>query len=101
MLGCFLIGFYGTATLYGSRFAETANLRLFVMVGICGGFTTFSSFSLETFELLRAGSLGRAFANVAFSVTLCLFSVAAGHYVAHRSTPLSAIAQTQEEELAS
>jgi CrcB protein len=98
IIGCFVIGFYGTFTLAGGRFEASENVRLFVMVGICGGFTTFSSFSLQTFDLLRAGAWGRATANVVLSVTLCMLAVAAGHYMAHRSVALQAIAQTQEEE---
>ena len=99
VLGCFLIGFFGTLTLDGSRFAVSENIRLFVMVGICGGFTTFSSFTLETLDLFRSGSWNRAFANIALSLALCLASVAAGHYLAQRGTHRAAIAQTREEEL--
>lgn len=47
VLGSFVIGFFGTLTLNGGPLPASADLRLFVMVGICGGFTTFSSFSLQ------------------------------------------------------
>lgn len=80
--GSFLIGFFGTLTLEGGRQPAPDWLRLFVMVGICGGFTTFSSFSLQTLDLLRAGAWARALANVALSVLLCLASVAVGHALA-------------------
>ncbi len=53
-------------------------VRLFVMVGICGGFTTFSAFSLQTLVLLQEGSPGRAFANVLVSVLLCVAATWAG-----------------------
>jgi CrcB protein len=46
ILGCFVIGYFGTLTLAGGKYAEPESLRIFVMVGVCGGFTTFSSFSL-------------------------------------------------------
>jgi fluoride exporter len=82
VLGCLVIGYFGTLTLQGERYAVSDNLRLFVMVGLCGGFTTFSSFSLQTFDLLRAGAWGRALANVGVSVVLCLAAVAAGHLLA-------------------
>jgi fluoride exporter len=56
----------------------------FVMVGICGGFTTFTSFSLQTLGLARGGRVAQARGNIAFSVVLCLLAVAAGHYGAPR-----------------
>ena len=52
------------------------------MVGLCGGFTTFSSFSLQTLELLQGGGFSRAALNIVASVMLCLLAVALGHYAA-------------------
>ncbi len=98
VLGAFVIGFFGTFTLASGRFAVTENTRLFVMVGLCGGFTTFSSFSLQTFDLLRSGAWGKALANVLLSVVLCFAAVAAGHLLAHHSVARAAIAETREEE---
>ena len=98
VVGSFVIGYFGTLTLQSGRDAASDNLRLFVMVGLCGGFTTFSSFSLQTFDLLRSGAWVRALANVVLSVTLCLAAVAAGHLLAQRSVAKVAIAQTAEEE---
>jgi CrcB protein len=98
VLGSFVLGYFGTLTLQSGRYAVADNLRLFVMVGICGGFTTFSSFSLQTFDLLRSGAWGRALANVLLSVVLCVAAVAAGHLIAHRSVPSEAIAETAREE---
>ncbi len=86
VLGSFVIGYVGTLTLQSGRYAVSDNLRLFVMVGICGGFTTFSSFSLQTFDLLRNGAWGRAMANIVVSVVLCLAAVAAGHLIAQQQT---------------
>jgi len=57
------------------RFIGTPEMRSFVMVGLCGGFTTFSAFSLQTLRLLQAGELMRAGAYVAASVLLCLMFV--------------------------
>jgi fluoride exporter len=98
VLGSFVIGYFGTLTMQSGRYPVSDNVRLFVMVGICGGFTTFSSFSLQTFDLLRSGAWGRALANVLLSVILCLAAVAAGHLLAYQSVTKTAIAETSEEE---
>lgn len=97
--GSFVIGFFGTLTLAGGRFPAPENLRLFVMVGLCGGFTTFSAFSLQTLDLLRSGAALRAAINVTASVALCVGAVAAGHAIAARfNHGASQIAQLPIEE---
>ena len=98
IIGSFVIGYFGTLTLHSGRFAVSTNIRIFVMIGICGGFTTFSSFSLQTFDLLRTGFWGKALVNVAVSVMLCIAAVGAGHMLAHRTVARFAIAETAEEE---
>src|SRR5262245_30917002 len=77
--GSLVIGFFGTLTLSGGKYPVSENVRLFVMVGLCGGFTTFSAFSLQTLDLIRDGSVLRAAANIILSVTLCVGAVAIGH----------------------
>jgi CrcB protein len=80
--GSFIIGFFGTLTLAQGRFPVAENIRLFVMIGFCGGFTTFSSFSLQTLDLIRGGAVMRAGANIVVSVALCVAAVAVGHFMA-------------------
>jgi len=97
--GSFLIGLFGTLTLAAGRHPAPEWLRLFVMVGICGGFTTFSSFSLQSLDLIRDGAWGRALLNVGLSVLLCLGAVAAGHGIAsYWNGGARQIAQTSMEE---
>jgi CrcB protein len=72
MLGSFIIGFFATLTLETPRFPVSQEVRVFVMVGLCGGFTTFSAFSLQTVELVRDGDWKPAGGYVAASVGLCL-----------------------------
>lgn len=76
--GSFIIGLFAALTEVGGRVAVPPEIRLFVLVGICGGYTTFSSFSLQTLALFQAGEPGRAIANVMVSVFLCLLAVWAG-----------------------
>ena len=82
VLGSFIIGFFGTLTLATGRFPVSENMRLFVMAGVCGGFTTFSAFSLQTLDLIRDGAPLRAAANIILSVVLCVGAVGIGHVAA-------------------
>ena len=80
--GSFVIGYVGALVLAGGRLQGSDTLRLFVMVGVCGGFTTFSSFSLQTLDLLRDGAVWRAAFNAAASVVLCVGAAALGQLAA-------------------
>jgi len=79
VVGSFIIGFFGALTASDGRFQVHADARAFVMIGICGGYTTFSSFSLQTLDLIRDGKPGAALANIGLSVLLCLLAVTAGY----------------------
>jgi fluoride exporter len=75
VLGSFLIGFVATLTGPDGRVLVSPVTRQFWMPGIFGGFTTFSSFSLQTLSLAQDGEWTRALANVTLSVALCLLGV--------------------------
>ncbi|HTI86855.1 MAG TPA: fluoride efflux transporter CrcB [Alphaproteobacteria bacterium] len=80
--GCFVIGFFATLTGPEGRVFAGPLSRQFVMIGICGGYTTFSSFSLQTLALLQTGDGGKAALNVGMSLVLCLLAVWIGHVAA-------------------
>jgi CrcB protein len=80
--GSFIIGFFATLTGPDGRFLVSTSARQFVMVGLCGGYTTFSSFSLQTLNQARDGDLLAAGANIGLSVLLCLIAVWLGHIAA-------------------
>ena len=82
VVGSLLIGFIATISGTDGRFIIPAEARQFLMVGILGGFTTFSSFSLQTLNLLREGEILPAGANIVLSVVLCLLAVWLGHLAA-------------------
>jgi CrcB protein len=82
--GSLIIGFYATLTGPDGRVLARPEHRQFVMTGFCGGYTTFSAFSLETFRLFHGGLKWTALAYVAASVVCWLVSVWLGHIMASR-----------------
>jgi len=77
--GSLLIGFLYAATGPEARWPIGSELREVLMVGFCGGYTTFSAFSLQTLHLLKHGDWFKAGGNVLGSVALCLVAVWLGH----------------------
>lgn len=84
--GSFLIGVLAALTAPEGRWLASPGLRLFLMIGVCGGYTTFSSFSLQTLNLLRAGEWAYAIGNVLLSVLLCLVGVWLGYLLGAQFT---------------
>ncbi|MDW6023742.1 fluoride efflux transporter CrcB [Mesorhizobium sp. BAC0120] len=82
--GSFLIGFYATLTGPEGRLFASSRGRQFMMTGVCGGYTTFSMFSLETLRLAQRGQLNAAGLNVGISVVAWLTAVWLGHVLASR-----------------
>ncbi len=72
ILSCVLIGFLM------AKMELSSSYKLLLMTGFCGGFSTFSTFSAETFQLLQAGNIAYALANVIGSVIVCLGAIALG-----------------------
>ena len=73
--GSFVIGLFASVTAPQGRLMVPSLGRQFFMIGICGGYTTFSSFSLQTLNLAREGQWAYATLNVVLSVLLCLAGV--------------------------
>jgi fluoride exporter len=80
--GSFVIGIFATLTGPEGRILAPASFRQFFMLGVCGGYTTFSSFSLQTLNLAEDGEWFWAAGNAVLSVVLCLAGVWLGHTLA-------------------
>jgi fluoride exporter len=82
--GSFMIGFYAALTGPDGRLLVSPRQRQFVMVGICGGYTTFSSFSLETLRLVQSGNFDTALVYLLVSAVTWIAGVWLGHALAAR-----------------
>jgi len=82
VLGSLLMGFLYIWLI--ERIAGGATLRAFLLIGVLGAFTTFSTFSMETLNLVEGGQLGKALLNVVISVTVCMTAAALGVFAARQ-----------------
>jgi len=78
--GSLIIGAFAALTDPEGRWLVSPSFRQFFMIGVCGGYTTFSSFSLQTLTLAQDGEWFRAMANSIASLALCLLAVWLGHF---------------------
>ncbi|HYB08141.1 MAG TPA: fluoride efflux transporter CrcB [Alphaproteobacteria bacterium] len=85
--GSFVIGLATTLGGPGADVMGGPTVRLFLTTGICGGYTTFSSFSLQTLNLAREGEWGAVAGNVLFSVVLCILAAYLGVLAGTALTP--------------
>lgn len=86
--GSLLIGFYAALTAPDGRLLAGPRQRHFVMTGICGGYTTFSIFSLETLQMAQAGRLALSGLHLSISLAAWLLAVWAGYALATRMNRL-------------
>src|ERR1700719_1294135 len=84
--GSFAIGFYAALTGPDGRLSVSPRQKLFVMVGICGGYTTFSAFSLETLRFVQSGKVQTALVYLLVSAITWIASVWTGYAMAARLT---------------
>lgn len=80
--GSFALGFFATLTNPDGPFLVSPRSRQFFMIGVCGGYTTFSSFSLQTLDLAQDGDWLRAGINALLSFACCLIAVWLGRVLA-------------------
>lgn len=78
--GSLAVGIFAAMADPDGRWLMSPSLRQFFMIGVCGGYTTFSSFSLQTLALVHDGEWLRAAANAVASFALCLLAVWLGHF---------------------
>lgn len=82
VVGAFAIALI--AAYFASNLNASSRLHIFLQVGLCGGFTTFSAFSLESYTLIKNGDLFTAGLYIVLSVVLCLVAVFLGYLLARK-----------------
>lgn len=70
IISCLILAI--SVAMFSEKLITNPGLRMFILIGFCGGFSTFSTFSYETVELMRSGNIMIAIANILISVTVCI-----------------------------
>jgi CrcB protein len=70
MISCLILSI--SVAMFSEKLISNPSLRMFVLIGFCGGFSTFSTFSYETVELMRSGNMMIAIANILISLSVCI-----------------------------
>ena len=70
IISCLILAL--TVMLFSDKLITNPSLRMLILIGFCGGFSTFSTFSYETVELMRSGNVLYAVANILISITVCI-----------------------------
>ncbi|MBI79903.1 MAG: fluoride efflux transporter CrcB [Gammaproteobacteria bacterium] len=79
-LGCFAIGCFSYLISLDQK-SLPVDFNSFLLIGFCGGFTTFSAFSMQSFNLIKNGEWLNMFGNIAISVIICLIAVFLGYFL--------------------
>lgn len=82
LLGCLLIGY--VMGIMETKGILNESSRLFLVVGLLGGFTTFSTFTYDTLFLFRASQIFYAYVNIILQVSVCLIAAWLGHYLSQQ-----------------
>lgn len=88
IIGCFVIGALAGFSVPEGRWVVSPSARQFLMIGFCGGFTTFSSFSLQSLTLAQDGEWLQVVANAVLSIVFCFVGVWLGYAIADSSNML-------------
>jgi CrcB protein len=84
VVGSLIVGIFASLIVSETKLIVSDTIKHLLIIGFCGGFTTFSSFSLQTYELLQGGEFLSATLNIILSFGLCLAAVYAGFFIAAR-----------------
>ncbi len=85
VIGCFVVGVLAGLAVPEGRWMISPSVRQFLVIGFCGGYTTFSSFSLQSLTLAQGGEWSHVAANIILSIVCCFIGVWLGYVLANSS----------------